>query len=142
VLLAAPALAADKPVSLGVFLPTTMVEARSASSSGGLGAAMESRWAEMVVKNFGRYEDFAAAVGSGLDWSSSTRGRRRVAPPAEVIALGAVNGETYQRIGRSSHRSHGEGDGGKKLAVPRGAKSVESKFTAMRIFVGDIPEKH
>ncbi len=134
-------------VTLGVFLPTTMADGQKRFEvSEQLGQALEKRLGKpVVVKNFGRYEDFAQAAKSGLDvivvdaWAAAHLG-----PKDEPVAMGVVGGDTHQRWGVvTAQRGLVKDLNGKRLAVPRGVRSLDAKFVSNVIFVGDLEaERH
>lgn len=142
VLFAAPVLAQKDRVTLGVFLPTTMADGQKRFEvSEQIGAALEKRLGKpVVVKNFGRYEDFAQAAKSGLDvvvvdaWAAAHLG-----PKDEPVAMGVVGNDTHQRWAVVTAQKGAVKDlGGKRLAVPRGVRSLDAKFVSNVIFVGDL----
>ncbi len=134
-------------VTLGVFLPTTMADGQKRFEvSEALGRALEARLGKpVVVKNFGRYEDFAQAAKAGLDvvvvdaWAAAHLG-----PKDEPVAMGVIGGETHQRWGVvTSQRGLVKDLAGKRLAVPRGVRSLDAKFVTNVVFAGDLEaERH
>ncbi len=141
------AAAAKEQVTLGVFLPTTMNDGQVRFEvSEELGAALEQRLGKKVtVKNFGRWEDFSKAAKNQLDvavvdaWAAV-----QLSGNLTPIALGSVDGDTDQRWavvtrGRTLVKDLED----KRLAVPRGVKSLDPKFVSHLIFSGELrAEKH
>ncbi len=146
VALAVPAMAAEKKLVLGVFLPTTMVDGQARFQlSERLGQALEkSLGQKVVVRNFGRFEDFEKAAAGGLDvavvdaWAAVQIKSRK-----ETLAVAQVDGETHHRWAVVSSRYATVKElAGKRLAVPRGVRSLDPRFVANVIFVGDVKDKH
>lgn len=142
------AAAAEKKLTLGTFLPTSMVdgqerfkfaEALAGQLSNALGQPVSAR-------NFGRYEDFAKAAREGsLDlavidaWAAA-----EASTPVTLIALGSMGGQTEQRWGVVSRaRSNLKDLGGKRLALTKGVPALDQRFVSNVVFGGDLnAQKH
>ncbi|MGA9526029.1 MAG: PhnD/SsuA/transferrin family substrate-binding protein [Myxococcaceae bacterium] len=136
------AASAKDAVTLGVFLPTTMNDGQARfEASEQLGAALEkSLGQKVIVRNFGRWEDFSKAAKGQLDvavvdaWAAV-----QLSGNVTPVALGAVDGDTWQRWAVVTRgRTLVKDLDGKRLAVPRGVKSLDPKFVSNVIFAGDL----
>lgn len=138
--------ASEKKLVLGVFLPTTTADGQARFElSERLGQALEkASGRQVLVRNFGRYEDFAKAAGGMLDvavvdaWAAV-----QVKNQKQTLGVAVVDGQTHQRWAVVSNRYATVKDlGGKKLAVPRGVRSMDPRFVSNVIFMGDVRNKH
>lgn len=140
---ALPALAAEKRLTVGVFLPTVMTDGQERFSfAEKLASTLETALGQPVSgRSFGRYEDFARAAGDGtLDvavlegWAAAESSFH-----FELLSLGVVAGETHQRWALISRRKGPVNDlRGKRLALTKGAGSYDPKFVTNAIFAGDL----
>lgn len=135
--------AAEKVV-LGVFLPTSIAEGQkrfevSEQLGVALGKALD---AQVVVKNFGRFEDMQAASGKGLDlmiadgWAAV-----QLAGTNELLATTDTGGDQRWAV-ISRQKGTVATLKGKKLAVPRGMKKLVPKFVTNVMFEGDLDANH
>jgi hypothetical protein len=138
--------AAPKKSVLGVFLPTTLDDGKqrfdyAEALAAKLGAVLEQQTA---AKSFGRYEDFAKAISDGqLDfavvdaWAAVQLGSR-VSP----VAFAPLGGETSQRWAIISYTKDSVKElAGKRLALTKGAASVDIKFFTNVVLGGDLDAK-
>ncbi|HSP78273.1 MAG TPA: PhnD/SsuA/transferrin family substrate-binding protein [Myxococcaceae bacterium] len=135
--------AAPKKATVGVFLPTTLTDGQERFQ---FAEALAARLGEVLerpvaAKSFGRYEDFARAVSDGIvdfavvdAWAAAQLGAR-VSP----VAFAPLSGETRQRwaIISSSKKTVKE-LAGKRLALVKGAGSVDPRFISNVVLAGDL----
>lgn len=141
--LAPAAMAApEKKVVLGVFLPTVVANGQERFElSEKLGAALEKELGRPVlVKNFGRYEDLAEASKKLLDIAIvETWAGIQLSPSPEVLAAAEIEGDLHQRWAVVSHQKGPvAGLDDRRIAVPRGVKSLTGKFLTNVVFRGDL----
>lgn len=139
---ASSALAREKKTVLGVFLPTTMADGQQRFDlAEKLASALGTTLGRPVVaRNFGRYEDFSKAVGSGqVDVAIVDAWAAVQLDKGRPIALGEVSGEALQRWAIVSYRKGAVKDlSGRRLVVPRGARAFDAKFVTNVMFGGDF----
>ncbi len=142
----APTASAEKKLTLGVFLPTTLTDGQERFEFAEKLAAQFATALDQAVaaKSFGRYEDFAKAVSDGLldfavvdSWAAVQVGNR-----ADPVAFAALSGETTQRWAIISQAKGSVKDlAGKRLALMRGAGPMDPKFVSHIVFAGDLDAK-
>jgi hypothetical protein len=131
-----------KKTTLGVFLPTTMADGQARFDlSEKLGPALSTALGtDVVARNFGKYEDFEKAMKSGsIDialvdgWAAAQLGQ------GTPVGLAEVQGQSAQTWAIVSYAKGVVKDlSGKRLAVPRGARSLDAKFVTNVMFQGDF----
>lgn len=142
-LAAAPAGAAEKKATLGVFLATTLSDGQerfqyAEALAARLGDALDR---PVAAKSFGRYEDFSRAVSEGLldfavveSWAAVQLGGR-----ARPVAWASRSGETQQRWAIVSAQKGAVKDlAGKRLALVKGAGPADPKFVTHVVLGGDL----
>lgn len=142
-LAAAPAGAAAKKTTLGVFLATTLTDGQerfqyAEALAAKLGEALDR---PVAAKSFGRYEDFSRAVSDGLvdfavvdAWAAVQLGAR-----AKPVAWATRSGETQQRWAIVSTQKGSVKDlAGKRLALVKGAGPADPKFVTHVVLGGDL----
>ena len=140
---AAPAGAAEKKATLGVFLATTLTDGQerfqyAEALAARLGEALDR---PVAAKSFGRYEDFSRAVSGGLvdfavvdAWAAVQLGAR-----ATPVAWASRSGETQQRWAIVSTQKGAVKDlAGKRLALVKGAGPADPKFVTHVVLGGDL----
>ncbi|WP_223633365.1 PhnD/SsuA/transferrin family substrate-binding protein [Corallococcus sp. EGB] len=148
VVVARPASAAPKKATLGVFLATTLSDGQERFQyAEALAQKLEASLGRPVTgKSFGRYEDFAKAVGEGqIDfavvdgWAAVQLGAK-----AQPVAYAPRAGETQQRWAIISSQKGSVKDlAGKRLAVVKGAGPADPKFVTHVVLGGDLDaQKH
>lgn len=142
VLTCAASASAKEKLSLGVFLPTAVLDGKERFElSEKLGTSLSDALGEPVsVKNFARPEDFAKAAKRQLDvaiidgWIAA-----QLPGTPEVLAVASVNGDMTERWAVVSARKGSVKDLEKKrLAIPRGFSSKDDRFASNVIFEGDL----
>jgi hypothetical protein len=144
----APAAWAEKKTTLGVFLPTTLVDGQERFAFAEKLAAQlgDALGQPVAAKSFGRYEDFSKAISDGtLDfavvdaWAAVQLGSK-----AAPVAFAALSGDTSQRWAVISYGKGAVKDlSGKRLALTKGAGPSDPKFVSNVIFAGDLDaQKH
>lgn len=141
--LAAPASAAPKKSTLGVFLATTLSDGQERFKyAEALAGKLEAQLGRPVAaKSFGRYEDFSRAVSEGLidfavvdAWAAVQLGARAV-----PVAYAPRSGETQQRWAIVSTQKGAVKDlAGKRLALVKGAGPSDPKFVSHVVLGGDL----
>lgn len=139
----APALAAAKKATVGVFLATTLTDGQerfqyAEALAAKLGESLER---PVAAKSFGRYEDFSRAVADGLvdfavvdAWAAVQLGAR-----ATPVAWASRSGETQQRWAIVSTQKGAVKDlAGKRLALVKGAGPADPKFVTHVVLGGDL----
>jgi hypothetical protein len=142
-LAAAPAGAAEKKATLGVFLATTLSDGQerfqyAEALAARLGDALDR---PVAAKSFGRYEDFSRAVSEGLldfavveSWAAVQLGGR-----ARPVAWASRSGEIQQRWAIVSTQKGAVKDlAGKRLALVKGAGPADPKFVTHVVLGGDL----
>ncbi|RKH06968.1 hypothetical protein D7X74_33365 [Corallococcus sp. CA047B] len=147
-LVASPASAAPKKATLGVFLATTLSDGQERFQyAEALAQKLEASLGRPVAaRSFGRYEDFSKAVGEGLidfavvdAWAAVQLGAK-----AQPVAYAPRSGETQQRWAIISTQKGSVKDlAGKRMAVVKGAGSLDPKFVSHVVLGGDLDaQKH
>ncbi len=142
-LAAAPAGAAAKKATVGVFLATSLSEGQerfqyAEALAAKLGASLDR---PVSAKSFGRYEDFARAVSDGLvdfavvdAWAAVQLGAK-----ATPVAWATRSGETQQRWAIVSTQKGSVKDlAGKRLALVKGTGPADPKFVTHVVLGGDL----
>jgi ABC-type amino acid transport substrate-binding protein len=142
-LAAAPAGAAAKKSTVGVFLATSLTDGQerfqyAEALAAKLGDALGR---PVAAKSFGRYEDFARAVSDGLvdfavvdAWAAVQLGAK-----AQPVAWAPRAGETQQRWAIVSTQKGSVKDlAGKRLALVKGSGPTDPKFVTHVVLGGDL----
>ncbi|MFP2933993.1 PhnD/SsuA/transferrin family substrate-binding protein [Pyxidicoccus sp. 3LG] len=142
-LAAAPAGAAAKKATVGVFLATTLTDGQERFQYAEALAAKlgEALGRPVSAKSFGRYEDFSRAVSDGLvdfavvdAWAAVQLGAR-----AKPVAWASRSGETQQRWAIVSTQKGAVKDlAGKRLAHVKGAGPADPRFVTHVVLGGDL----
>lgn len=140
---AVPASAAPKKATLGVFLATSLSDGQERFQyAEALAQKMEASLGRPVAaRSFGRYEDFAKAVGEGLidfavvdAWAAVQLGAK-----AQPVAYAPRAGETQQRWAIISTQKGSVKDlAGKRMALVKGAGPADPKFVSHVVLGGDL----